>query len=62
MFALVRAGLPNTVVAVALAALPLAALTLTPDESKQRIYSQGAAPVIVAGPNAAAGRDRQMAE
>jgi hypothetical protein len=56
MFALVRAGLPNTIVVLALAALPLAALAVTPDQSTQRVYSQGAAPVIIAGP------DRQMAE
>lgn len=62
MFALVRAGLPNTIVALALASVPLAALAVTPDNSTQRVYSQGAAPVIVAGPDAAAGRDRQMAE
>ena len=56
MFALVRAGLPNTIVALALAALPWATLAMTPDESTQRVYSQLAAPVIIAGP------DRQMAE
>jgi len=56
MFALVRAGLPNTIVVLALAALPLAALAVPPDQSTQRVYSQGAAPVIIAGP------DRQMAE
>lgn len=61
-FALVRAGLPNTIVALALATVPLLALAMTGDKPPQRVYSQAAAPAVVAGPDAAIDRDRQMAE
>ena len=48
-FALLRAGLPNSIVAIALAVLPIVALALSPPQSALHAPAQSAELIVVAG-------------
>jgi hypothetical protein len=56
-FALVRAGLPNSIVALALAALPIVALALPP---AQRAPVRSADVIVVAASQPATGGDQAV--
>jgi predicted cobalt transporter CbtA len=53
-FALVRAGLPNTIVAIALAIVPLVALALSPAQHASPAPVQSAEVMVVAAAEPAA--------
>jgi hypothetical protein len=48
-FALLRAGLPNSIVAIALAALPIVALALSPAQRAPHAPARSAELIVVAG-------------
>jgi hypothetical protein len=48
-FALLRAGLPNSIVAIALAALPIVALALSPAQRAPHAPAQSVEVIVVAG-------------
>ncbi len=65
-FALVRIGLPNAIVALALAAVPVVALAMTPGDPTRSAdlqgRLQGPALAITAGTDAIGGGDKAPAE
>jgi hypothetical protein len=59
-FALLRAGLPNSIVAIALAALPIVALTLSPASRAPHAAVQSVEVIVVAGSEPATGGDQAV--
>jgi hypothetical protein len=53
-FALLRAGLPNSIVAIALATLPIVALALSPGQRAPQAPTQSGEVMVVAGAELAA--------
>ncbi len=59
-FALLRAGLPNSIVAVALAALPIVALALSPAQRAPHAPIQNAEMIAVAASHPGASGDQAV--
>jgi hypothetical protein len=59
-FALLRAGLPNSIVAAALAVLPIVVLALSPAQPAPHAKAQSADVMIVAGGDLAASGDQAV--
>jgi hypothetical protein len=59
-FTLLRAGLPNSIVAIALAALPIVALALSPAQRAPHAPVQSADVMVVAGSEAGTSSDQAV--
>jgi hypothetical protein len=59
-FALLRAGLPNSIVAAALAALPIVALALSPPQHAPQASAQSVEVIVAAGSEPATNGDRAV--
>ena len=59
-FALLRAGLPNSIVAIALAILPIVALTLSPAQRTPHAPVQSAEAIVVAASQSAMSGDQTV--
>lgn len=59
-FALLRAGLPNSIVAIALAALPIVALALSPAQRAPHAPAQSVEVIVVAGSEPATSGDQAV--
>jgi hypothetical protein len=59
-FVLLRAGLPNSMVAIALAVLPIVALALSPAQRAPHAPAQSVEAIVVAGSEPAASGDQSV--